>query len=739
MKKILLVGNPNAGKTSLFNALVGANQRVGNWPGVTVEKKTGYIQTGSNQKIEITDLPGLYSLTNTGLSLDEQIAATIILESEADVIINVVDACHLERHLFLTSQLIELGKPLIIAVNMMDIAKTRGIDIDISSLAKELQCTVLAIQAHRQIGIDNLKEAIQKRQMRASFKLELVDYLEPIYQQIKESYRNTVEPRLASYYAYRALEGDLSLPFRESFNSLLVDLGSDYDIAAVDARYQKIHQIVKQVQKRQKDRRENFTAKLDKIVLNRFLALPLFLSLMYLMFFFAINIGGAFQDFFDITTDAIFVEGAAHLLQTINTPNWLIALIANGLGKGINTTLTFIPVIAAMFFFLALLETSGYMARAAFVIDRLMRALGLPGKAFVPMIVGFGCNVPAIMSARTLESERERILTILMSPFMSCSARLAIYAIFVAAFFPTNGQNIIFALYLIGILMAVLTGYLLRKTLFQGEVSPLILELPAYHKPLFSRLCRETMLRLKHFIIRAGCLIIPVCVVLGSLNAFTLNGGITTSIASHESILAYLGKLITPFFAPMGLTEANWPATVGLLTGTLAKEVVVSSLNCLYGQIGGLAEPSLNHFDLIGSLKIALWTIPDNLFHLNDALLNPLADSSEEFNQSVYGMMVNRFDGKAGAFSYLLFILLYIPCVSTMAVIRTETSKRLMWFSIAWSLLVAYSASTLFYQMATFVNHPLQSLLWVAFFSILISLTVRALHHKTFWVRRLAC
>ena len=263
----------------------------------------------------------------------------------------------------------------------------------------------------------------------------------------------------------------------------------------------------------------------------------------------------------------------------------MIALCANGIGKGINTTLTFIPVMAAMYFFLALLEASGYMARAAFVVDKVMRMLGLPGKSFVPMIVGFGCNVPAIMAARTLDSERDRLLTVLMSPFMSCSARLAIYAVFVAAFFPTGGQNVVFSLYLIGILMAVLTGVLLRKTVLRGPTSPLILELPAYHRPSFRRLAKETARRLHYFITRAGRFIIPVCVILGGLNALTLHGGLSMNDASSPSILSWIGQSLTPIFAPMGLHPDNWPATVGLLTGTLAKEVVVGSLNTMYAQM----------------------------------------------------------------------------------------------------------------------------------------------------------
>lgn len=719
MKHVLLVGNPNCGKTTLFNALTGSCQRVGNWPGVTVEKKTGRFKL-EEEEVELTDLPGIYSLSSSekGTSLDEQIAAKAILEIKADLIINVIDACHLERHLYLTSQILELGKPVIIALNMVDIAKQRGIDIDLKKLAAEMNCPILPIQAHKQIGLSELRQALNTQVAPVEpLALKLPDSAKQAFNQLRQQLLlKGIDKHYAGYHALRILEGDNYVLAFEGRDSLRCELAveEDLDIIIADARYQMIHQIVHDAQKKNSDISEHFTAKLDRIVLHRFWALPIFFSIMYLMFLFAINIGGAFQDFFDITTDTIFVQGTAWLLQQMNTPHWLIALIAHGVGKGINTTLTFIPVIAAMFFFLSLLEASGYMARAAFVVDKLMRSLGLPGKSFVPMIVGFGCNVPAIMAARTLDSERERLLTVLMSPFMSCSARLAIYAVFVAAFFPTGGQNVVFSLYLIGILMAVFTGFVLRKTSLGGKTSPLILELPAYHKPSFKRLLKETSLRLRHFVIRAGRLIIPVCVILGALNALTLDGGLNVAEANTHSILSLLGQWLTPLFAPMGLHQDNWPATVGLLTGMLAKEVVVGSLNSLYAQIGHLGEVTSASFSFWGSLQAALWSIPENFARLGQALVNPVIASAPdgELSQSVYGIMVQRFDGQAGAYAYLLFILLYIPCVSTMAVIRQEANRRLMWFSIFWSVLIAYSSAVLFYQWATFSAHPQQTLAW---------------------------
>lgn len=711
MTRIMLVGNPNCGKTTLFNALTGENQRIGNWPGVTVEKKTGFFEFES-QSFQLTDLPGVYSLVSSPKfgSPDEQITAKAVVTDEVDLFINVIDACHLERHLYLTSQLLELGKPMVIALSMMDIAIQRGITIDIPALSQILGTPVVAIKAHLQQELNSLTKNLKIIPVPGKL-------LPLVYPQSLQNTLSRFESLMGLYAARRWLEGGV------------VDdsLDDDVDVLMADARYQAVHHVVLKVMKKKSDASEHLTAKIDRIVLHRFWAFPLFFGVMYMMFLFAIHVGGAFQDFFDIATDAIFVKGTAFILQRCHMPQVVIALCSNGIGKGINTTLTFIPVMAAMYFFLSLLETSGYMARAAFVVDKIMRILGLPGKSFVPMIIGFGCNVPAVMAARTLDSKRDRLLTVLMSPFMSCSARLAIYAVFVAAFFPTGGQNVVFSLYLIGILMAVLTGFMLRKTLFKGPSSPLILELPAYHRPSLRRLWKETLYRLRYFLVRASKLIIPVCVVLGGLNSIYTG--------NSQSILASFAQWLTPIFSPMGLHQDNWPATVGLLTGMLAKEVVVGSLNSLYAEMGHLAlnqEAVVNIWTL---LQQAFWTIPHNIAQLGHALIHPFAlDASDMINShSVYGIMNQHFEGKVGAFAYLLFVLLYIPCVSTMAAIRQESTRRLMWFSVAWSLFVAYAAAVLFYQVATVWVHPEQTLEWLIGLGGCLVLIVASMRY---WVKR---
>lgn len=752
-----LVGNPNCGKTTLFNALTGARQKVGNWPGVTVERKSGFLKEGETS-LEVVDLPGTYSLTmiSESSSIDEKIACDYIQNGNADVIVNIVDASHLERSLYLTLQLLEMKVPMILAVNMMDVARERGIHISLSELEKLFGCPVVSLEANRGKGIKELRKAIvnfvsptTKSKVETSHFCRTVSTLiadnnveehdstidtiasyfkntfliQTIHQIIHDLPSQTKMP--ASWLAIRLLEEDLAVrqyvsdDLLKKISSYQKELqektGEDADILLADARYRFIEEILNQCVQQTKTSKTSMTARLDCILLNRWLGLPFFLMVMYLMFLFAINVGGAFQDFFDIGSNTIFVGGVEEWLTQWHAPTWLIAILANGVGKGINTTLTFIPVIGAMFLFLAFLEDSGYMARATFVIDRLMRAMGLPGKSFIPMIVGFGCNVPAVMAARTLENKRDRILTIMMSPFMSCGARLAIYAVFVAAFFPRGGQNIIFALYLIGIAAAMLTGLLLRKTFLQGDPAPLLMELPVYHVPNIKTLCLHAWQRLKGFVFRAGKLIVPICVLLGVLNSLTLNGAMNSGDGDANSLLSWLGRFVTPIFTPMGIHEDNWPATVGLLTGVLAKEVVVGTLNALYSQLNHVADLQASGFSIIGGLHDALLSIPANLGALGGALGNPLLAGApiNALSQDVYGVMYQRFDGQISAMAYLLFVLLYFPCISTTAAMLRELHKGWAIFSIVWTTGLAYCVAVCFYQLATFLQHPFMSFCWV--------------------------
>jgi ferrous iron transport protein B len=456
------------------------------------------------------------------------------------------------------------------------------------------------------------------------------------------------------------------------------------------------------------------------------LGIPIFLLAMYLMFMFTINIGGAFVDFFDGVGAALFVDGFGHLLTYAHAPTWLRVVLADGGGGGLQMVGTFIPIIACLYLFLSILEDSGYMARAAFVMDRSMRAIGLPGKAFVPLLVGFGCNVPAVMATRTLEHERERKLTILMNPFMSCGARLPVYVLFAAAFFPQNGQDLVFSLYLTGIIIAVLTGLIMKKSLLAGESVGFMMELPPYHMPTIKGVALRTWDRVKLFIREAGRVILIMVLILNVLNSIGSDGSFGNEDSEH-SVLSVVGKAVTPVFSPFGIQDNNWPATVGIFTGILAKEVVVGTLNSIYSSMAATENKAeaTNTWSLGNALEAAAATVPQNLAAVRDRVLDPLGLSvgdlsdtqatskAQSVDAGLFGVMANRFDGQAGAFAYLLFVLLYFPCAATIGAIVREAGAPWAAFVAAWTTGVAYSTATLFYQLATFQRHPISSSAWV--------------------------
>lgn len=736
-----LIGNPNAGKTTLFNQLTGARQRVGNWAGVTVERKEGHFSTTQHQ-VTLVDLPGTYSLTTISeqTSLDEQIACHYILSGEADLLINVVDAANLERNLYLTLQLIELGIPCIVALNMLDIAKSQHIDIDIAALSQQLGCPVIPLISTRGQGINELKTSIDEFQP-VTFKA-LINYppvllheVDKLVQEMPESW--PVQQR--RWLSLQILEGDIYSLARAGIAAPRLELArenlrqnqhEDPELVIADARYQSIARICDIVGNSQQAEPNRLTQALDKVILNRWLGVPIFLFVMYLMFVLAINIGGALQPIFDIGSAAIFIQGIQWVGYTLHFPQWLTIFLAQGVGGGINTVLPLVPQIGMMYLFLSFLEDSGYMARAAFVMDRLMQALGLPGKSFVPLIVGFGCNVPSIMGARTLDAQRERLITIMMAPFMSCGARLAIFAVFAAAFFGQDGASIVFSLYLLGIAVAILTGLVLKYTIMRGEASPFVMELPVYHVPHLKSLLLQTWQRLKGFVLRAGKVIVIASIFIGGLNSFSFNGKAVDSI--NDSALASVSKVLTPLLAPMGIHEDNWQATVGLVTGAMAKEVVVGTLNTLYTAEQIKNEPfDAESFNLWGELAGAVdttWQGLKETFSLS-VLSNPIEASKGDGEMAAgsMGIMSSKFGSSISAYSYLIFVLLYVPCVSVMGAIARETSRGWMTFSILWGLNVAYSLATLFYQAATFQDHPQQSLAIIALVIIINALILLGL------------
>ncbi|WP_217524941.1 Fe(2+) transporter permease subunit FeoB [Vibrio metschnikovii] len=724
--QILTVGNPNSGKTTLFNGLTGAKQQVGNWAGVTVEKKTGRY-THSGDEFYITDLPGIYALDsgNDSNSIDESIASRAVLTHPADVIINVVDVTSLERSLYMTLQLRELGRPMVVVLNKMDALKRERQTIDVKKLEQVLGCPVLALSANNKQQVIQFKQQLHKKVVQgiALKQLELdygqafeqsISALLPIFEGQEVSARSL---------AIRALENDLMVinGVSESERLTVVDVQRecqfDIDLHVADVKYTFLHHCCQQVRRSEGKLSHSFTEKADQIILNKWVGVPFFFVVMYLMFMFSINIGSAFIDFFDIGVGALLVDGGHYLLDD-HLPIWLVTLIADGLGGGIQTVATFIPVIACLYLFLAILESSGYMSRAAFVLDKVMQKIGLPGKAFVPLVLGFGCNVPAIMATRTLDQERERKLAAAMAPFMSCGARLPVYALFAAAFFPQSGQNIVFALYLLGIVAAVFTGWVLKKTLYPGSSDSLLMEMPDYELPTLQNVLIKTWQKLKRFVLGAGKTIVIVVTILSFLNSLGTDGSFGNE-DSDNSVLSSAAQVVTPLFAPIGINQDNWPATVGIITGIFAKEAVVGTLNNLYTSVDAEDE----EFDLWASLQEAVLSIPENLMGLNfaDPLgieVGDLSDTSalaeeQAVDASIFGNLQHHFVSGYAAFSYLIFILLYTPCVAAMGAYVREFGAKYARFIAVWTMGLAYGAAALFYQATHFNDHPVTSSLWI--------------------------
>ena len=757
MPTIALGGNPNCGKSALFNAFTGIRQKTGNWPGVTVDRKEGRFKLDGDD-VSIVDLPGIYSLDAT--SLDEQITRDYLLSRDASLIVNVIDASNLERNLYFTIQLREMGIPMVVALNMMDVARKRGIKVAIDKLSKELRCPVVPVVAVTGEGLGELKEQI--RQLTDSpgheaFQVTHEDTVEQAISDIGKSLEGASDKANLRWLALKLIEGDahaFSLagqeirPQVEHWQQVIQDrAGEEPDIHIADARFGHAHALAGRVIRERGKVGRTLSDRIDKVILNRIAGIPIFLFIMYLMFMFTINIGGAFIDFFDMAVGAFLVDGLGSWMEQMGLPAWSQVVLADGIGGGIRIVSTFIPIIACLYLFLSVLEDTGYMTRAAFVMDRAMRAIGLPGKAFVPMIVGFGCNVPAVMATRTLENQRERKLTILMNPFMSCGARLPVYVLFAAAFFPANGQNLVFLLYLIGIAVAILTGMVMRRTLLSGESAGFMMELPPYHLPTLKGVSLRTWDRVKLFIRDAGKVIVVMVLALNLLNSIGTDGSFGNQ-ESDKSVLASVGQAFTPLFAPLGIQENNWPATVGIFTGVLAKEVLVGTLDSLYTHLAiedAGEAPEDKPFHLWSALQAAAASIPENLVAVTENLLDPLGldvgdvgsqqaiAEEQEVSGGIFGAMASRFDGQAGAFAYLLFILLYFPCVATIGAIVRETGGAWAGFVAAWTTGVAFTTSTIFYQAATFSRHPASSTSWILGLSMIIALVIIGLR---FWSRR---
>lgn len=662
--KIALAGNPNSGKTTVFNALTGSRQYVGNWPGVTVEKKEGKFRY-EDHEVTVVDLPGTYSLS--AYSLDEKVARDYLVNERPDAVIAVVDASNLERNLYLVAQLLELGARVIVDLNMMDVARSRGLTIDARKLEQALGVKVVETVASRGVGLDRLRRMIhdiRKDEPRPGFK---VFYGRDVEAAIEKLTGLIVEKQLtrgvsARWRALKLLEGDEAekavlesnpeaAEVRAGLELVRTELehkyGYDSETAVVERRYGFLNGVVKECTHREPGiaGRLTMSDSIDKVVTNRWLGIPIFLLLMWGTFQLVFKLGDPLIGYVEMLFEWF---GGLASGALAGSPAWLSSFLVDGLINGIGSVLVFIPNIVILFLVISILEDSGYMARAAFVMDRFMHALGLHGKSFIPMILGFGCNVPAIMATRTLESRKDRILTILVNPLMSCSARLPIYTLFTAAFFSRNQGLVVFSLYLMGVVLAILVARILKGIFFKHEVAPLIMELPPYHLPSIRGVLNHMWERAWLFVRKAGTVIAAVVVLIWFLASMPWG----VEYASQASIIGKIGMFFAPVFSLAGF--GNWQAAVSLVFGVLAKEVVVGTMGTLYG---------------VGEEGLA-------------------AVVSGEFTP-------------LSAYAFMAMSLIYVPCVATVAAIWRETNWKWTLLTVGYTSGLGWLVAVAIYQIGS--------------------------------------
>lgn len=662
---LALAGNQNCGKTTLFNCLTGSNQHVGNFPGVTVEKKEGKVR--GHEEIRIVDLPGIYSLSP--YTSEEIVTRDFILNEQPDVILNIVDATNIERNLYLSLQLMELEKPMVIALNMMDEVNRSGNHVDVEQLSERLKVRVVPISASRRDGIDDLVAAVSAAAAdEAKFDL---DFCSGAIHRAIHSIAHIIEDHAQQagipkrFAATKLVDGDEPmqrlLNLHESDLNIIEhivkqmeeELGTDREAALADMRYSYIESLVAQcVSRHHETREQQRSEKLDRWLTHKYLGIPIFLCIMLLIFYLTfVPIGGTLQGLLESGID-MFVSWLDVQMEAWQVSSWLHSLVIDGICAGVGSVLSFLPLIVVLFFFLSLLEDSGYMARVAYIMDKALRKIGLSGKSFVPMLIGFGCSVPAIMSTRTLSSERDRKMTIILTPFMSCSAKLPIYGMITAAFFPQHAAVVMLGVYLIGILVAILCGLLFKQTLFKGNPVPFVMELPAYRIPDARSVLMHMWEKAKDFLHRAFTIIFAATIIIWFLQSYGFSFHAVSDASA--SMLAVIGEKIAWIFEPLGF--ADWRASSALITGITAKESVVSTLSILTG----------------ASTDAGLSSVLQTMF-------TPLS-----------------------AFAFLCFTVLYMPCVAAFAATKRElgTLKEAL-FAVLFQTGVAYIVALIIYQVGS--------------------------------------
>lgn len=683
---VAVAGNPNAGKSTLINAIAGTRLYVGNWPGVTVEKKEAVFEY-DGRKIKLVDLPGTYSLSP--YTQEEVIARDFLVHERPDVIIDVVDATNLERNLYLTIQLMELEIPIVMALNIYDEAEAKGYEIDIKAMEAMLGVRVIPTVAIKKKGLDELIKAVIDVSEKASIsRPRTLDYGEDIESAasaieriIENIYPQLVEKYPLRWLAFKLMEGDehvykeINLQGESSFidesiSHLRKAHGSDIESIMADARYAQAAGLTREVLKKPAIRKIDLTERIDRIVLNRFLGIPIFLFAMWFVFKLAFDISTPFVDWIDGMISGPFKRWAEVLLGSLNAPLWTVSLVTDGIIAGAGFVLVFVPVIGMMMLLITFLEGSGYMARAAFVMDRLMHALGLHGKSFIPMLLGFGCNVPAIYATRILESERDKRLTAMLVPLMSCGARLPVYVVFIGAFFPQNAGTVLWSMYVLGIAMAILLGIILKKTMFKGTAPMFIMELPPYRIPTFRDLMIHTWQKLRHFVIKAGTYILAVSILVWFM--LHIPWGVENK---KDSLLGMMGQTIAPVLEPVGF--GNWEAASSLIAGLIAKEIVIGTMSEIYVQKEEEKKYTPSFTDDLKEMALSF------LNASKDAALNVFSGfgikslSSEEteeekqerspLRQAIQGVFT-----PLSAYAFIAFVLLYWPCVVVAIATRQE-------------------------------------------------------------------